>query len=199
MGVAIVGLGFGEAFLPIYLDHPDVADLAVVEPDAERRESVGAAHGIEARHASIEDLLADDHWDAVHIAAPVRFHAEYSIATLDAGKHCACAVPMATTLDDIDAIGGRPAPRRSHLHDDGDLGLHPRVPHRSRPARPRALGELTMYRGFHIQNLDGFAWYWQGYPPMHYVTHALSPILALLDTTAWFGTSMSARRILGLE
>ena len=137
LNVGVVGLVFGRDFLPIYLDHPDVADVAVVEPDAERRESVGAAHGIEARYASIEDLLADDHWDAVHIAAPVRFHAEYSIATLDAGKHCACAVPMATTLDDIDAIVEAQRRADCPLHDDGDLGLHPRVPHRSRPARPR--------------------------------------------------------------
>lgn len=44
-------------------------------------------------------------------------------------------------------------------------------------------GPLTLYRGFHIQNLDGFPSYWQGYPPMHSATHALSPILAMLDTT----------------
>jgi predicted dehydrogenase len=44
-------------------------------------------------------------------------------------------------------------------------------------------GALTLYRGFHIQNLDGYPVYWQGYPPMHYVTHALSPILSLLSTT----------------
>lgn len=44
-------------------------------------------------------------------------------------------------------------------------------------------GDLTLYRGYHIQNLEGFPVYWQGYPPMHYVTHALSPILSLLDTT----------------
>jgi hypothetical protein len=44
-------------------------------------------------------------------------------------------------------------------------------------------GSLTLYRGFHIQNLDGFPRYWQGYPPMHYITHALAPVLALLDTT----------------
>ena len=195
LNVGVVGLVFGRDFLPIYLDHPDVADVAVVEPDAERRESVAAAHGIEARYASIEDLLADDHWDAVHIAAPVRFHADYSIATLDAGKHCACAVPMATTLDDIDAIvdAQRRADRTymmmetsaytreyltaADLHDRGELG------------------ELTMYRGFHIQNLDGFAWYWQGYPPMHYVTHALSPILAITGSVVTTVRAMGSGRL----
>jgi len=45
------------------------------------------------------------------------------------------------------------------------------------------LGELTGYRGSHIQDLDGFPAYWQAYPPMQYLTHALSPILALTGTT----------------
>jgi predicted dehydrogenase len=41
------------------------------------------------------------------------------------------------------------------------------------------LGDLTFYRGFHMQDLDGYPSYWRGYPPMHYLTHALSPALAL--------------------
>ena len=45
--------------------------------------------------------------------------------------------------------------------------------------REGRLGGLTTYRGFHIQNLDGYPPYWLGYPPMKYVTHALSPLLAL--------------------
>jgi hypothetical protein len=49
--------------------------------------------------------------------------------------------------------------------------------------RAGELGELTLYRGFHLQQLDGFPKYWQGFPPMHYLTHALSPILSLLDTS----------------
>ena len=53
----------------------------------------------------------------------------------------------------------------------------------SQPSTGR-LGALTAYRGFHIQNLDGYPRYWLGYPPMKYVTHALSPLLALASTPA---------------
>jgi predicted dehydrogenase len=45
------------------------------------------------------------------------------------------------------------------------------------------IGAVTLYSGFQVQNLDGYPPYWQGYPPMHYLTHALPPALALLDTT----------------
>ena len=32
--VAVVGMGFGAAFVPIYLHHPDVVCLGIVDPDA---------------------------------------------------------------------------------------------------------------------------------------------------------------------
>ncbi len=41
----------------------------------------------------------------------------------------------------------------------------------------------TGYRGFHLQNLDGYPSYWRGFPPMKYATHAIAPLLALADTT----------------
>ena len=32
--IAVVGLGFGAEFVPIYLDHPDVAAVAICDADA---------------------------------------------------------------------------------------------------------------------------------------------------------------------
>jgi len=58
--------------------------------------------------------------------------------------------------------------------------------------RTDALGEPTFFRGTHIQNLDGFPRYWMGYPPMAYLTHALSPALALT------GASVTDVHCLGL-
>jgi predicted dehydrogenase len=46
------------------------------------------------------------------------------------------------------------------------------------------LGELTFLRGVHIQDLEGFARYWWGYPPMHYITHAISPLIAIAGAPA---------------
>jgi hypothetical protein len=57
------------------------------------------------------------------------------------------------------------------------------------------LGELTLYRGYHVQNLDGFPNYWQGYPPMQYVTHALSPLLALTGRTVAEVTAYGSGRL----
>ncbi|CAA9387627.1 MAG: putative NADH-dependent oxidoreductase-possiblyglucose-fructose dependent oxidoreductase [uncultured Propionibacteriaceae bacterium] len=184
ISVAVVGLGFGQDFVPIYLAHPDVARVVLVDPDTARLSEVGQRFGISELYPDVAGVLADPTIDAVHVLAPVHLHAELSVATLNAGKHCACAVPMATSLEDIDkiiatqavtgknymmmetAVYGREYLTVEELYRQGEIGT------------------LTLYRGFHIQNLDGYPSYWQGYPPMHYATHALAPALALLDTTA---------------
>lgn len=180
--VAVVGLGFGQDFVPIYLRHPDVAHVVLVEPDADHRRAVAQCFGLDEGYAELSEALADPEVDAVHILAPVFLHAEMVLAALDAGKHVACAVPMATTLEDIDEIVT--AVERSGLvYMMMETSVFAREYFAVRDMyEDGELGDLTLYRGFHIQNLDGFPRYWQGYPPMHYITHALAPVLSLVGT-----------------
>ena len=49
-------------------------------------------------------ILADKKIDAVHLVTPIPLHAEQTVKVLEAGKHCACTVPMATSLEDIRRI-----------------------------------------------------------------------------------------------
>lgn len=180
--VAVVGLGFGRAFVPIYLAHPDVDEVVLVEPDSARRAEVARQYGIGDGYSDLESALNDDSLDAVHILAPVMAHAEMVAAVLSAGKHVASAVPMAITLDDLDALIGaqRAAQRNYMMMETTVFGREYRQVARLHAAG--AFGALTLYRGYHVQNLDGFPLYWQGFPPMHYLTHALSPLLSLLNT-----------------
>ena len=55
----VVGLGFGGAFVPIWRDHPDVAEVGVCELDPNLRERVSAEHGISLTYASLDEVLAD--------------------------------------------------------------------------------------------------------------------------------------------
>lgn len=182
LNIAVVGLGFGEAFVPIYQAHPEVGRVALVDISTERLDRVGDLYGVEDRFTSYEDVLADQTWDAVHILAPVSFHANYTLAALRAGKHVACAVPMATDLADIDEILEAQATSGTQY-----MMMETSVYAREFRAvenlyRAGTLGELTLYKGVHIQNLDGYPPYWLGFPPMQYITHALSPALKLTGT-----------------
>lgn len=183
VGVAVVGLGFGEAFLPIYQRHPDVGHIVIADSDPARLAAVGDRYGIADRFTGLDGVLNDPRVDAVHLLTPVAYHARHCVAVLNSGRHCACAVPMAMSLDDIAAV--RCAARESgRVYMMMETSVYAREFHYVQGLHDSGeLGAVTSYRGFHIQNLDGFPHYWQGYPPMAYVTHALSPVLALLGTT----------------
>src|SRR5690554_145512 len=96
INIAIIGLGFGAEFIPIYQKHPDANMYAICQRNADKLEEIGNAFGIEKRYTDFEELLKDPQVDAVHINTPIQNHAEQSIAALYAGKHVACTVPMAT-------------------------------------------------------------------------------------------------------
>lgn len=193
--VAVVGLRFGADFVPIYRSHPDVDDVVLVDADPARRLEVARRFGLADGYASLDDALADPRVDAVHLLTPVSFHADMTVRALETGRHVACAVPMATSLDDIDRIlearalgGGRYMMMETAVYAR-------EYAFAERMLRDGGFGALTLYRGHHIQNIDGYPPYWQGYPPMHYATHAISPLLALLDTRVETVRALGAGRL----
>jgi predicted dehydrogenase len=60
--------------------------------------------GVEKRYSSFEELIKDPQVDVVHINSPIHMHAPQAIAALKAGKHVACTVPAATTVDECRQI-----------------------------------------------------------------------------------------------
>ena len=74
INVAIVGLGFGAEFIPIYQRHPNANMAAICQRNEAKLNEIGEAFGIEKRYASFEDLLKDPEIDAVHINTPIQNH-----------------------------------------------------------------------------------------------------------------------------
>ncbi len=140
-------------------------------------------------HRATTTCSRDPNVDAVHINSPIADHAPQSIAALKAGKHVASTVPAATTIDECRQIVE--SQRKSgkvymmmetvvysreylfvkELYDKGELG------------------RIQFLRGSHQQDMDGWPDYWEGFPPMHYATHCVSPCLAIL------GQARRARRL----
>ncbi len=104
INVAIVGLGFGAEFIPIYQRHPQANMYAICQRTPEKLHAVGDAFGVEKRYTNFEDLLKDPAVDLVHINSPIPDHGWQSIAALKAGKHVSCTVPMATNLAECKQI-----------------------------------------------------------------------------------------------
>src|SRR5260370_241302 len=104
INVAIVGLGFGAEFIPIYQRHPNANMYAICQRTREKLDQVRSQYGVEKRYMNFEELLKDPKVDAVHINSPIHLHAPQSIAALQAGKHVACTVPAATTVEECGQI-----------------------------------------------------------------------------------------------
>jgi predicted dehydrogenase len=183
--IAVVGLHFGAAFVPIYQQHPDVEQVAVCDPNEALLRQVGTEFGVRDCFRHLNDVLATDAYDAVHLVTPVPCHVEQTLATLAAGKHCACAVPMATDLNDLQRIiAAQRQSGKNYMMMETAVYTREFLFARDMHARGE-LGTLTFLRGTYFQDLEGdYPTYWRAQPPMHYATHAVAPLLALARTRA---------------
>ena len=102
--IAVVGLNFGSCFARIYQKHPDVGEVGLCDSDQQRLKQVGDELKIAARHTDLSEVLDGDRYDAVHICTPFTTHASLCIRVMEAGKHCATAVPMGVTLEELRAV-----------------------------------------------------------------------------------------------
>jgi len=110
--IGILGTGniAARALVDPARDVPEVAIDAVASRTMERARSYAATHGI-PRSMGYDDLLADGAVDVVYITLPPSLHAEWSIRSLEAGKHVLCEKPM--TANAAQARGVAEAVRRS--------------------------------------------------------------------------------------
>ncbi|MEO6060382.1 MAG: Gfo/Idh/MocA family oxidoreductase [Thermoflexales bacterium] len=182
--IAVVGLQFGAEFVPIYRDHPDVAQVAVCDLDAAKLNAVANKFGVSERFSRFEEILASG-YDAVHLFTPVPLHVEQTLAALGAGMHCACAVPMAIDLAGLrQVIDAQRRSGKNYMMMETAVYSREFLYVQDRFARGD-LGTLTFLRGAYYQDLEGpFPAYWRTIPPMHYATHAVAPLLALARTRA---------------
>ena len=182
--VAMVGLGFGAEFIPIYQAHPNANVYAVCRRNEEELNKCADQFGIDKRFTSYDDVLADPEVDFVHINSPIPDHAPMSLQALDAGKHVMCTVPMATTIAECEQIVAKVKETGlkymmaetvvysreflfiKEMYDKGELG------------------KIQFMKASHPQDMDGWPEYWERMIPMHYATHVVSPVLGLVNGLA---------------
>lgn len=184
INIAIIGLGFGAEFIPIYQRHPQANLHAICQRNPEKLKAVGDAFGVARRYTDYRELLQDRDLEAVHINTPIPDHAWMAIAALKAGKHVACTVPMATSIADCRKIvelqartGLRYMMMETVVYSREFLYIQELY-------RRGTLGKLQFLQASHQQDMDGWPNYWPGLPPMWYATHCVGPVCALPGATA---------------
>ncbi|HSF45798.1 MAG TPA: Gfo/Idh/MocA family oxidoreductase [Chitinophagaceae bacterium] len=184
INIAIIGLGFGAEFIPIYQRHPNANMYAICQRNREKLDQIGDEFGIEKRYTDYDELLKDPEIHAVHINTPIPDHAIQSIKALKAGKHVACTVPMATSVEEC----------RQIVELVQETGLTYMMMETVVYAREflfmkelygkGELGKIQFLKASHQQDMDGWPNYWPGLPPMHYATHCVGPVLGLTKDEA---------------
>ena len=193
--VAIIGLGFGAEFIPIYQRHPLANMYAICQRNEEKLQLVADAFKIEKAYTDYDQLLKDPLVDVVHINTPIQNHAEQSLKALRAGKHVACTVPMATSVEDCRLIV-------EAVKETGCMYMMMETVVYSREFlfvkemyQRGEMGRLQFLRASHQQEMAGWPGYWEGLPPMHYATHCVGPVVALAGKDAGAVSCVGSGRI----
>lgn len=101
--VGLIGSGWMGSFHARSLAQriPDASLVAIADPALEAAQSLAAELGVARVSPDPADVMADPEVDAVVVSAPARFHAELSIAAVEAGKHVFCEKPASLGLEEL--------------------------------------------------------------------------------------------------
>ncbi len=182
--VAMVGLGFGAEFLPIYKAHPLANVQALCQRNEEKLNKVADQFGVASRYTKYEDVLADPQVDFVHINSPIPDHAWMSMEALKAGKHVMCTVPMATNVADCEKICDLVASTGKKYMMAETVVYSREFLFIKEMYEKGELGQIQHLAASHPQDMDGWPDYWERMIPMHYATHVVSPVLGLMNKRA---------------
>jgi len=110
VGYAMVGLGrisMGH-FMPGLKDAKQSKLVGLVSGHRDKAEKNAAEYGLPTaaiyNYQNFDGIRDNRQIDAVYIALPNNMHAEYVIRAAKAGKHVLCEKPMATSIEDCQAM-----------------------------------------------------------------------------------------------
>lgn len=182
--VAVIGVGFGQHFLPIYQAHPNSVLEAICCRSEQKAKEVGEKYKVKKIYTDYWKLLEDKEIDAVHIVTPCEDHGWMSIAALKAGKHTACTVPVGMSLGEIEAVvKAQKETGKTYMMMETAVFTREYL-YIERLRGQGKLGKIQFVRGSHLQDMsmEGWSEFWNGLPPMWYATHCVGPCLEIIKT-----------------
>lgn len=183
--IGVLGMGFGHSFAEIYRLHPDVESVGICDTNAGHlgwhKNNTGPWA---AFHTDPREMLEGKQYDAVHVCTPVTTHVPPTLSALAHGKHVACAVPMATSIEDLEKIVAEQKRTGLNYMMMETAKYHCHYIEAQKLYQAGRLGQIQFMRGCHYQDLEGINPLWWGLPPMWYMTHAVGPLLDIVDTQA---------------
>lgn len=190
--LGIVGAGqFAGQFAKLFKAHPGVSSVYVTDLLPERAAALNEQYDLDGTLDSFEAML-DSGLDAVALFTQRWTHGPLVIKALGAGKHVYSAVPMAISVDEIEAIIDKV--RETGLtYMMGETSYYnPATIFARNKVAEGAFGRIFYAEGDYVHDMDlGFyaAYQYSGgedwkstasYPPMLYPTHSVGGVLGAI-------------------
>ncbi len=120
---------------------------AVASRDLVKAEKYAGAWRIPQAYGSYEELLADEHIDAIYNPLPNHLHAEWSIRAAEAGKHVLCEKPLALSAAEVDRMAEAARKNKVVIAEAFMYKHHPQTLKVQEWVEQGTLGDLLLIKG----------------------------------------------------
>jgi predicted dehydrogenase len=166
IGAAVIGTGFIGTVHVEALRRIGVDVRGVLGSSPERGRARADALAVRHAYSSLDDLLADDAVDVVHVTSPNDLHVMQTQAILAAGKHVVCEKPLAMTAAESADLVARAATTGLVNATNFNIRYYPLNQHAHELVADGGLGEVRLVTGRYFQDwllLDS-DWNWRLQP-----------------------------------
>ncbi len=187
MRVGIVGAGLqARRRAPVLLDLPDTKLVVVSAAHLELAEPLASCLGCEASEGW-EPVVRRNDLDAVIVATPPHLHAPISIAALKRGLHVLCEKPLASTLDEAQAMVAAAGEAGRVLKCGFNHRHHPAVQQARRWVDEGRIGEPIFIRArYGIGGRPGYEQEWRADPTVVSGGQLMEQGIHAVDLARWF-------------
>lgn len=199
----IVGLHRGSGLVHALASHPDVEIAALCDMNEETLSGMGRQFGLpDAALFTQFHQFVNAPLDLIAIATPIEYHAQQSIAAMEAGKHVLCEQTAAYTADDCERLVQTVrSTGRKYMMAENYCYFH-YVREWRDMIRAGKLGQIFYAEGEYIHEITDLLRdpqtgeeYWRyRRAPIWYCGHTLGPLLTLMDDRIVKATGAQAGR-----
>jgi len=163
IGAAVIGSGFIGAVHIEALRRLGVRVHGLLEVSPEHGARRAAELGLPGAYADIDEMLADERVEVVHVTSPNVLHYPQVCRVLAAGKHVVCEKPLATTSQESAELVRLAHAAGAVNAVNFNIRFYPLNQHLARLVAESGLGEIRLVTGHYFQDwlLLDTDWNWR--------------------------------------
>ena len=163
IGAAVIGSGFIGTVHVEALRRLGVRIEGLLEVSPEQGAKRIADLGLPRAYGSLDELLADDGVEVVHVTSPNALHFPQVKRIVAAGKHVVCEKPLATTSEESAELVRLAAEAGVVNAVNFNIRFYPLNQHAAQMVRDGGLGEIRLVSGHYFQDwlLLDTDWNWR--------------------------------------